>query len=63
MLRRMRQIWLRLRSLARPKQLDRDLEDEIAFHLAMRERRNSGARLEASAARYGARRHARARFW
>ena len=30
-------IGLRLRTLARRRQLDRDLEDEIAFHIAMRE--------------------------
>lgn len=56
MLRRMRQIWLRLRSLARPNQLGRDLEDEIAFHLAMREQSNRGAGLDATEARYAARR-------
>src|SRR5215469_9324167 len=29
--------WLRLRALLNRKRLERDLEDEIAFHLAMRE--------------------------
>jgi putative ABC transport system permease protein len=29
--------WLRIRTLIHRKRLDRDLEDEIAFHLAMRE--------------------------
>ena len=33
------QLWLRLRTLARRNQLDRDLDDEIAFHLAMREQK------------------------
>jgi len=31
------QLWLRLRAMWRARQLDRDLEDEMAFHLAMRE--------------------------
>jgi putative ABC transport system permease protein len=30
-------VWLRMRALAKRRQLDRDLQDEIAFHLAMRE--------------------------
>ena len=29
-------IWLRVKALVRRRQLDRDLEDELAFHLAMR---------------------------
>jgi macrolide transport system ATP-binding/permease protein len=29
--------WLRIKALTKRKQLDRDLEDELAFHLAMRE--------------------------
>jgi len=29
-------IWLRLKALVRRRKLDRDLEDELAFHLAMR---------------------------
>ncbi|HEU5450580.1 MAG TPA: ABC transporter permease, partial [Terriglobales bacterium] len=31
--------WLRLRSLFRRRRVDRDLDDEVAFHLAMREQR------------------------
>ncbi|MGH9760180.1 MAG: permease prefix domain 1-containing protein, partial [Blastocatellia bacterium] len=31
--------WLRLKTLGRRRQLDRDLEDEFAFHVAMREER------------------------
>jgi putative ABC transport system permease protein len=46
----------RLRSLARPKQLDRDLEDEFAFHMAMREEKNQAAGMDATEARYSARR-------
>ncbi len=33
----MHELWLRLRALRRSHQLDRDLEDEMAFHLEMRE--------------------------
>ena len=32
--------WLRLRAIWKRPQLDRDLEDEVAFHLAMREEKN-----------------------
>ncbi|HWB97889.1 MAG TPA: ABC transporter permease, partial [Bryobacteraceae bacterium] len=32
-------VWLRLRTVLRRQQLDRDLEDELQFHLAMREER------------------------
>lgn len=30
-------VWLRMKTLTRRRQLDRDLQDEIAFHLSMRE--------------------------
>jgi putative ABC transport system permease protein len=50
------QIWLRLRALARRKQLDRDLDDEVAFHLAMREEKNRTAGARGDQARYAARR-------
>src|SRR5215471_9691368 len=30
-------LWLRLKALPRRRRLDQDLEDELAFHLAMRE--------------------------
>jgi putative ABC transport system permease protein len=45
--------WLRLRTLFRRRQLDRDLEDEMQFHLAMREARlrESGVADASSAAR------------
>src|SRR5215831_6078260 len=33
--------WLRLRALALRRRFDRDLEDEFAFHLAMREQKQS----------------------
>ena len=48
--------WHRFRALTKRKQLDRDLRDELAFHLAMRERQNRGAGLDADEARYAARR-------
>src|SRR5229473_1727932 len=40
--------WLRLKALILRRKLDRDLEDEIAFHLAMREEkhRNAGSPAE-----------------
>jgi predicted permease len=53
---RLNKLWQRLRTLVQPKQLDRDLEDEIAFHLAMREKKNRAAGLHAMEARYAARR-------
>ena len=49
-------IWQRLRTLVKPKQLDRDLEDEVAFHLAMREEKNRRAGMAPEEARYAARR-------
>ena len=53
---RLNELWQRLRALARPKQLDRDLDDEVAFHLAMREEKNRAAGLDVAEARYAARR-------
>jgi putative ABC transport system permease protein len=49
-------IWLRARSLWTRRQLDRDLGDEIAFHLTMREQKNLAAGMDAEEARYAARR-------
>jgi predicted permease len=54
---RIKQTWWRLKFLARRKQLDRDLDDELAFHLAMREQKNRTAGTPADEARYAARRH------
>jgi len=48
--------WMRWKSLFKRKQLDRDLEDELAFHLAMREAKNRERGLRAEEARYAARR-------
>ena len=42
---------LRLRALWKRHQLERDLEDELAFHLAMRDEKNRSAGLTASAQR------------
>lgn len=52
----LKQTWPRLKSLSKRKELDRDLEDEVAFHLAMREQRNREAGMDAEEARYAARR-------
>jgi predicted permease len=48
--------WLRAKALRKGAQLDRDLDDEVAFHLAKREERNRNTGLEEQEARYAARR-------
>ena len=48
--------WMRVKALFKRKQLDRDLEDELAFHLAMREAKNRDRGVEVEEARYAARR-------
>jgi predicted permease len=48
--------WLRARALWRRRQLDRDLDDELAFHLVMREEKNRAAGIDTHEARYAARR-------
>jgi predicted permease len=52
----MNQLRLRISALWKRKQLDRDLEDEVAFHLAMREERNRITDATSEAAHYAARR-------
>src|SRR5579859_329943 len=47
----------RIRALIKSRQLDRDLKDEIDFHLSMREQKNREAGMDAQEARYAARRH------
>jgi hypothetical protein len=47
---------LRMRALWRRRQLDGDLQDEVAFHLAMREEKNRAAGARGDEARYAARR-------
>jgi putative ABC transport system permease protein len=49
-------ISLKLRAFTKSKQLDRDLDDELAFHLAKRERQNRDAGMDAEEAHYAARR-------
>jgi macrolide transport system ATP-binding/permease protein len=48
--------WLRGKTLWKRPQLDRELNDEVAFHLAMRELKNRAAGMDADEARYAARR-------
>ena len=56
-MRRLRnQLWLRVTALLYRKRLDRDLEDELAFHLAMREEKNRSDGIDREEARYAARR-------
>jgi putative ABC transport system permease protein len=51
-----KQFWKRLRTFAHPARLERELDDELAFHLAMREEKNRNAGMDATEARYSARR-------
>ena len=53
---RLHALGLRLRALPRRRQLDRDLEEELAFHLSMREEQHRAAGSDAGAARAAARR-------
>src|SRR5580700_1351785 len=53
---RWNKLWSRITKLWKRKQLDRDLEDELAFHLAKREQQNRDAGMDAQEARYAARR-------
>jgi predicted permease len=48
--------WIRVKTLFKRKQLDRDLQDELAFHLAMREAKNRERGIEGEEARFAARR-------
>jgi len=50
------EIWRRVKAIFKRKQLDRDLEDEMAFHLAMREEKKRAQGVPAVEARYAARR-------
>ena len=49
-----RSAWLRVKALLRRTQLERDLDDELGFHLAMREEHYGAAGLAADAARHAA---------
>ncbi len=48
--------WLRIKTLWKRSQLDRDLEDEVAFHLAMREEKNRLVGIDPEESGYAARR-------
>jgi putative ABC transport system permease protein len=50
------ELWLRIKALLNRKQLDRDLEDELAYHLDMRAQKNRNAGMNAEEARCAARR-------
>jgi predicted permease len=50
------ELWLRIKLLWKRKELDRDLEDELMFHLAKREQANRAAGMDAEDAGYAARR-------
>lgn len=52
----MNKSWLRLKSIFCRASLDRDLNDEVAFHLAMREQQNRLAGIGPEEARYAANR-------
>jgi hypothetical protein len=47
--------YLRIKALFRRRQLDRDLDDELQFHLAMREENLAGAGVTPDEAYYAAR--------
>jgi predicted permease len=51
-----KQFLARIRSLFHRDRLDRDLDDELAFHLAQRTEKNRAAGMEAAEARYAAHR-------
>src|SRR2546425_13229470 len=44
-------LWLRLRVLVAPRRAERDLDDEIAFHLEMQARKHAAAGLTENQAR------------
>ena len=52
----LKQTWLRVRWMANRKQLNRELDDELAFHLAKREEANRAEGMDTEQARYAARR-------
>ena len=49
-------IWARVRALFRRRQLEKDLDEELGFHLAMREEKKRAAGVAAEEAKYAARR-------
>jgi putative ABC transport system permease protein len=50
-------IWLRLKALVLRRKFDRDLEDEMAFHLAMREEKQCPDHTQSEEAHYAVRRN------
>jgi predicted permease len=52
----LRSVWLRFRALWTRSELDRDLNDELAFHLAQRTDKNRASGMDATEARYVAHR-------
>jgi len=48
--------WLPVKALTRRRELDRDLDDEVQFHPAMREEKLRAQGVAAEEARYAARR-------
>src|SRR5215467_1130910 len=48
--------WMRMKALLKRKELDQDLEDELAFHLTMREEKNRERGIAGQEARFAARR-------
>jgi len=52
----LRELWLRMRLLWKREQLNRDLDDELAFHVAKRVEDNRAAGMDETEARYAARR-------
>lgn len=53
---RLKQVWMRLRLLSKREQLDRDLQDEVSFHLAKRAEKYRGGGIDEEEARFAARR-------
>jgi putative ABC transport system permease protein len=53
---RLHDLWLRLKALVRRREIDRDLDDELQFHLAMREQKLREQGVAAEEAGYAARR-------
>jgi putative ABC transport system permease protein len=49
-------VWLRIKSLLRRRQLDRDLREELSFHLAMRQEKYQSAGMTSKDAHAAARR-------
>ena len=52
----LKSVWQRSKTLVKREQLDRDLEDELAHHVAMRAQKNREAGMGTDEARYAARR-------